>query len=311
MSRLKALSLFSLLLSLSAVTVLGQSNGEVRLAVNGLATGSYTSGRVQVYYKGQWSNICNTGFGSYEANVICHQLGYDSADNHSFASVDSYGIDDHPTLLANVSCANNNLHIFQCSYEETFNCDDLNDVSVACSSTPVWTDPHQEHLRIIPSRYPSMGRLEIYLSGDWDTLCDNGFGEGEANTACRQLGYTYALDYNHISDMEGTGGRTTQYTCCSSSTDCIESCYCQDDDDTVDTTKRRKRIDLICTHDDDVTIECDFDEKEKEDAGTRDECDFTARDRVVAIVAGTIAGIIGLIIAVGIGIFVVKTFCLS
>ena len=103
MSRLKGLPLFSLLLSFSAVTgkglpfnktpvycllVLGQSNGEVRLAVNGLATGEYTSGRVQVYYKGQWSNICSTGFGSYEANVICHQLGYDGADNHSFAAVD-------------------------------------------------------------------------------------------------------------------------------------------------------------------------------------------------------------------------------
>ncbi|XP_019848939.1 PREDICTED: neurotrypsin-like isoform X1 [Amphimedon queenslandica] len=293
MSRLKALPLFSLLLSLSAVTVLGQSNGEVRLAVNGLATGSYTSGRVQVYYKGQWSNICNTGFGSYEANVICHQLGYDSADNHSFAAVDSYGIDDHPTLLANVSCANNNLHIFQCSYEETFSCDDRNDVSVACSSTPVWTDPHQEHLRIIPSRYPSMGRLEIYLSGDWDTLCDNGFGEGEANTACRQLGYTYALKYNHISDMEGVHGRTTQYTCCSSSTDCIDSCYCNDDG-----AKRRKRIDIICSHDDDVTIECDFDEKEKEDAGTRDECDFTHLDKIIGTIIGPIFGAIAFIVII-------------
>lgn len=106
---------------------------------------------------------------------------------------------------------------------------------------------------------------------------------------------------------QGTGGRTTQYTCCSSSTDCIDSCYCNDDDN-VDYKRRRKRIDITCNHDDDVTIECgtcnlsvmeinvifmelfaiyfyarhalvndveflDFDVKEKEDAGTRDECD--------------------------------------
>ena len=68
-------------------------------------------------------------------------------------------------------------------------------------SVPIWTDPHQEHLRLVSGRYPSMGQLEIYLSGDWDTICDNGFGSGESDTACRQLGYTYALDYNHIPDM--------------------------------------------------------------------------------------------------------------
>ena len=54
---------------------------------------------------------------------------------------------------------------------------------------------------------------------------------------------------------QGTGGRTTQYTCCSSSTDCIDSCYCNDDDN-VDYKRRRKRIDITCNHDDDVTIEC-------------------------------------------------------
>ena len=47
-------------------------------------------------------------------------------------------------------------------------------------------------------------------------------------------------------------GRTTQYTCCSGSNDCIDSCYCSDDSK----KKRRKRIDIICSHDDDVTIEC-------------------------------------------------------
>ena len=68
---------------------IGQSNGEVRLAVDGLATGEYTSGRVQVYYKGQWSNICSSGFSKTEANVICHQLGHDGANNFSTARNDS------------------------------------------------------------------------------------------------------------------------------------------------------------------------------------------------------------------------------
>ena len=68
-------------------------------------------------------------------------------------------------------------------------------------TTPVWTNPFNEALRLQAGTYPSQGRLEIYIPDDWDTLCDNGFGSNEAHTACRQLGYTHASQWNHISGM--------------------------------------------------------------------------------------------------------------
>ena len=36
------------------------------------------------------------------------------------------------------------------------------------------------------------GRLEIYLRGEWGTVCIYDFGHHEANVACRQLGFPSA-----------------------------------------------------------------------------------------------------------------------
>lgn len=41
----------------------------------------------------------------------------------------------------------------------------------------------------------SAGRLEIYLNDEWGTVCDDGFAAAEAETACRQLGYTDYADF--------------------------------------------------------------------------------------------------------------------
>ena len=39
------------------------------------------------------------------------------------------------------------------------------------------------------------GRLEIFLRGEWGTVCDDSFRQTEANTACKQLGYDFASDF--------------------------------------------------------------------------------------------------------------------
>ena len=39
------------------------------------------------------------------------------------------------------------------------------------------------------------GRVELCLSGQWKTVCDNNWGDSEAQVVCKQLGYSHKGTY--------------------------------------------------------------------------------------------------------------------
>ena len=81
-------SISSLLLSLGDYPI---DNGAIRLIRSGLTSLDYTSGIVQVFQNGQWTNICRRNtFSLTEAHVLCHQLGYSNALNWSFSAIERY-----------------------------------------------------------------------------------------------------------------------------------------------------------------------------------------------------------------------------
>lgn len=67
--------------------IAGQGKGAVRLLDNGVDSSSL--GRVQIYFDAIWGVVCSDGFGTNEADVICHQLGYVGASSFSKASNDT------------------------------------------------------------------------------------------------------------------------------------------------------------------------------------------------------------------------------
>ena len=53
-----------------------QTYGQLRLVRNGFSHGTFTSGRLEVYYSGQWGTVCNDLWDSTNTRVACRQLGF-------------------------------------------------------------------------------------------------------------------------------------------------------------------------------------------------------------------------------------------
>eukprot|EP00057_Strongylocentrotus_purpuratus_P016533 XP_011671007.1 PREDICTED: neurotrypsin-like [Strongylocentrotus purpuratus] len=209
--------------------------GALRLAGSG---SSANQGRVEVYANKQWGTVCDDYWGQNDANVVCRQLGFIGASGFK-RKAETFGVGTGAILLDNVNCVGNEASIMDCPMNDIGDedCTHSEDAGVICR-VPV---------RLAGSgSSANQGRVEVYAEGQWGTVCDDHWGQEDANVVCRQLGFPGASDFTRMAETfgEGTGAILLDNVNCVGNEASIVDCRMNDigDED--------------CTHSEDAGVIC-------------------------------------------------------
>lgn len=89
---------------------------------------------MELFYDGGWYTVCDDGWDTADATVVCRQLGYKG----SVEALDSahFGAGSDPIILDDVNCGGWESTLLECPSSGLFvhNCQHTEDAGVRCSS---------------------------------------------------------------------------------------------------------------------------------------------------------------------------------
>ncbi|XP_067898921.1 deleted in malignant brain tumors 1 protein-like isoform X2 [Heterodontus francisci] len=158
-------------------------------------------GRVEVFYNRTWGTVCSDNFDLEDAEVVCKQLGCGSA--RIVLTDTTFGEGSGQIWLDDVNCRWHDSLLWQCPSSPwgQHDCSHQEDVGVICSEiNPMKNrdevDTKQNkmvpasddaQLRLAAGFDNCSGRVEIFFSGTWGTVCDDSWDRHDAAVICRQI----------------------------------------------------------------------------------------------------------------------------
>ncbi|XP_053559567.1 neurotrypsin isoform X2 [Bombina bombina] len=219
------------------------ADGSIRLA----GGKSNHEGLLEIFHNSQWGSVCDDGWTDLNTQVVCRQLGFkhgkSSLENHFVSSTGVIWLDD-------VRCTGKESSLIQCSMKDwgKHDCTHLEDVLITCHQDAdthrVFTGPP---IRLMDGETKKEGRVEIYLNGQWGTICDDGWTDKDASVVCRQLGYKGPAKARTMAYFgEGRGPIHVDNVKCSGNERSLVDCIKQD------IGKHN------CRHSEDAGVICDY-----------------------------------------------------
>ena len=90
---------------------------------------------MEIYHNGEWGTVCDDGWDTADATVVCRQLGFYSSVR-AFESANA-GQGTGPIWLSRLSCIGDELSLLECSRlsTRTKNCTHFDDAALSCSGS--------------------------------------------------------------------------------------------------------------------------------------------------------------------------------
>ncbi|XP_066552383.1 scavenger receptor cysteine-rich type 1 protein M130 [Amia ocellicauda] len=169
------------------------------------------SGRVELQYLSEWGTVCGHYWDLRDASALCRQLncGFAVAAPGQARFGEGSG-----SVWADVfECQGNETRLSHCAISSwgRARCAHGDDAGVICSGFPSPTstssvEAEHELIRLAGGGGPCAGRLEVYHSGSWGTVCDDSWDLADSQVVCRQLQCGMALSAPVPASLsQGTG----------------------------------------------------------------------------------------------------------
>ncbi|XP_023564687.1 deleted in malignant brain tumors 1 protein-like isoform X4 [Octodon degus] len=158
-------------------------------------------GRVELHHNGTWGSVCDDLWDLPAAQVVCQQLGCGTAMAAPRGSL--FGDGSGPIFLDDVQCTGEETNLGKCLHLglSVHNCGHHEDAGAICSAVEVLPTLAETastidlpDIRLVDGRSRCEGRVEVYYSGMWGTVCDDLWALSAAHVVCQQLGCGEGVD---------------------------------------------------------------------------------------------------------------------
>ncbi|XP_047643585.1 antigen WC1.1-like isoform X2 [Phacochoerus africanus] len=173
------------------------------LALRVVSEDQECAGWLEVFYNGTWGGVCRSPMEDITLSMICRQLG--CGDRGTLNSSVAFREGSRPWWVDRIQCRKTDRSLWECHSDpwKYISCSPKEEAYVSCAERRPKSCPaaapctDKEKLRLRggdTSENNCSGRVEVWHSGSWGTVCDDSWSLAEAEVVCQQLGCGHALE---------------------------------------------------------------------------------------------------------------------
>ncbi|XP_032328794.1 antigen WC1.1 [Camelus ferus] len=170
------------------------------LALRMVSEDQECAGWLEVFYNGTWGSVCHSPMDDITLSIVCSQLG--CGDSGTLNPSVAFREGSRPRWVDLIQCRRTDTTLWECPSDpwKYDSCSPKEEAYISCAGSRPKSCPtaapctDKEKLRLRGGGSQCSGRVEVWHSGSWGTVCDDSWSLAEAEVVCQQLGCGHALE---------------------------------------------------------------------------------------------------------------------